>query len=140
MTFELRAYRISYDEFAYVINPPWFRVLASLVHAVHALSFKTILTFDTHLLCEIWPSDLARIHYTSDADRAQRVSQATETVLLVQQCDLPALLNAAYHEGLRAHGSGQDLAVYVHAESEIALLSQPIIRSYRPNWPRCLHG
>ncbi|KAL1948037.1 hypothetical protein VTO73DRAFT_12112 [Trametes versicolor] len=102
---------------AYAINPPPFRVLASLIRASHALSFKTILTFATHLLRDMWPSDLARIHETSHADRAQRVSQATETVLLAQQCDLPELLKAAYHELLRAPDFGQDLAVYVHAES-----------------------
>ncbi|KAH9848162.1 hypothetical protein C2E23DRAFT_470471 [Lenzites betulinus] len=107
---------------AYAIHPPPFHVLCSLIRAAHALSFKTILEFATHHLREMWPSDLARLRDRDPAEpateQALRVAQATHTILLAQECELPELRKAAYHALLcaRTQSFGQDLAVYVHAE------------------------
>ncbi|KAI0684312.1 hypothetical protein C8Q76DRAFT_636454, partial [Earliella scabrosa] len=95
---------------AYAITPPPFPVLASLLRAAHALQFRTVLSFATHLLRERWPQDLARL--TSDSRE-----QAVETILLAQQCEVPEVLKSAYYELLRTPTFGQDLAAYVHAES-----------------------
>ncbi len=100
---------------AYAINPPPFRVLASLLRAAHALSFKTVLAFATHLLREMWSQDLSRLPSSSSPER--RV-HALQTILLGQQCSVPEVLKPAYYELLRAPAFGQDLPVYLHAESE----------------------
>lgn len=100
---------------AYAINPPPFRVLASLLRAAHDLSFKTILAFATHLLREMWSQDLSRLSSSSSPER--RV-HALETILLGQQCSMPEVLKLAYYELLRAPAFGQDLSAYIHAESE----------------------
>ncbi|CDO68427.1 hypothetical protein BN946_scf184707.g8 [Trametes cinnabarina] len=68
---------------AYAINPPSFNVLASLVRAAHALSFKSILTFAMHLLHQMWPNDLAKLPTPKERDAAA----ATQTILLAQECD-----------------------------------------------------
>ncbi|KAI1798087.1 hypothetical protein LXA43DRAFT_933938 [Ganoderma leucocontextum] len=100
---------------AYAINPPPFRVLASLLRAAHALSFKTILAFATHFLREMWSQDLSRLSSSSSPER--RV-HALETILLGQQCSVPEVLKPAYYELLLAPAFGQDLPAYVHSESE----------------------
>lgn len=65
----------------YAINPPLFRVLASLLRAARALSFKTILASAIHLFCEMWSQDLSRLSPSSSPER--RV-HALETILLGQ--------------------------------------------------------
>ncbi|RPD60475.1 hypothetical protein L227DRAFT_547400 [Lentinus tigrinus ALCF2SS1-6] len=95
---------------AYAINPPPFPVLASLLRAAHTLKFKAVLSVATHLLRQRWPQDLS--HVSSEPRE-----HAVETILLAQQCDVPDVLKYAYYELLRMASFGQDLAVYVHAES-----------------------
>ncbi|TFK85399.1 hypothetical protein K466DRAFT_494802 [Polyporus arcularius HHB13444] len=95
---------------AYAINPPPFPVLASLLRAAHTLKFKTILGFATHLLREQWPQDLSRLS-------AEPRAHAVETIHLAQQCEVPEVLKNAYYELLRTPNFGQDLTVYLHAES-----------------------
>ncbi|KAI0363510.1 hypothetical protein BV20DRAFT_958139 [Pilatotrama ljubarskyi] len=106
---------------AYAINPPPFNVLASLVRAAHTLSFPTVLSFATHLLREMWPTDLDKLEEVPEDDdeeaAGERVERAIETILLAQQCDLSELLKAAYFELLRTPDFGQDLDVYLHGES-----------------------
>ncbi|OSC96915.1 hypothetical protein PYCCODRAFT_1212386 [Trametes coccinea BRFM310] len=98
---------------AYAINPPPFNVVASLIRAAHALSFKAIVAFATHLLHQMWPSDLDKL--CRPEERA--AAAATQTILLAQDCELPELLRPAYYELLCTPGFGQDLSVYLHAES-----------------------
>ncbi|KAI0692576.1 hypothetical protein C8T65DRAFT_586512 [Cerioporus squamosus] len=98
---------------AYAINPPPFPVLASLLRAAHTLKFKTIFTFASHLLRERWPQDLSRLS-------SEPREHAVETIHLAQQCDVPEVMKCAYYELLRTPNFGQDLAVYVHAESSDA--------------------
>ncbi|KAL7284891.1 hypothetical protein ACG7TL_002205 [Trametes sanguinea] len=98
---------------AYAINPPPFNVVASLIRAAHALSFKAIVAFATHLLHQMWPSDLDKLSGPEERD----AEAATQTILLAQDCELPELLRPAYYELLCTPGFGQDLSVYLHAES-----------------------
>ncbi|KAI0327392.1 hypothetical protein GY45DRAFT_1133449, partial [Cubamyces sp. BRFM 1775] len=79
-------------------------------------SFKTILDFATHSLRERWPSDLDHIAEYSDDEADKRVNEATQTILLAQECNLPELLKAAYYELLHTPEFGQELPTYVYAE------------------------
>lgn len=85
-------------------------MLASLLRAAHTLQFETIYTFAAHLLRQRWPQDLSQI-------TREPKEYAVETILLAHECDIPEVLKGAYYELLRAPGFGQDLAVYIHAES-----------------------
>ncbi|KAH9885852.1 hypothetical protein C8Q73DRAFT_298226 [Cubamyces lactineus] len=102
---------------SYAVNPPPFNVIASLLRAAHALSFRTILEFAAHSLRESWPSDLDEIADYEEDEEEERVSEATQTIILAQKCNLPELLKGAYYEILRSPDFGQDLSVYVYAES-----------------------
>ncbi|KAI0634622.1 hypothetical protein C8Q77DRAFT_1056078 [Trametes polyzona] len=113
---------------AYAIKPPPFRVLASLVRAAHTLSFKDILQFATHMLRDMWPSDLQAVDRMAVRPDAEQLAQATETILLAKECNFPKLLKAAYYTLLRTPDFGQSLAVYVHAESEAAGRSRVLER------------
>ncbi|KAJ8456547.1 hypothetical protein ONZ51_g12060 [Trametes cubensis] len=102
---------------SYAVNPPSFNVIASLLRAAHALSFRTILEFATHSLRESWTSDLDEIADYDVDEVEERVSEATQTIILAQKCNLPELLKGAYYEILRSPDFGQDLSGYVYAES-----------------------
>ncbi|KAI0738006.1 hypothetical protein C8Q80DRAFT_1114211 [Daedaleopsis nitida] len=117
---------------AYAIKPPPFPVLASLLRAAHALQFDNIFYFATHLLREMWPQDIARV---PDEPRPY----ALETILVAQQCDVPEVLKSAYYDLLRKPTFGQDLAVYVHAESSKTLSALDIATDEdEDNAPRAL--
>ncbi|KAI0760915.1 hypothetical protein BD413DRAFT_451975, partial [Trametes elegans] len=65
----------------------------------------------------MWPEDLNGICASDNADQNERVTQATETILLAQKHQPPELFKAAYYHLLRTPAFGEDLAVYEHAET-----------------------
>ncbi|KAI9070277.1 hypothetical protein FKP32DRAFT_1586289 [Trametes sanguinea] len=83
---------------------------------VYVISGVSVLDFERLLTALDAGIDLDKLPGVKEGNAAA----ATQTVLLAQDCDLPELLKPAYYELLRTPGFGQDLSVYLHAESSDA--------------------
>ncbi|TFY82251.1 hypothetical protein EWM64_g1753 [Hericium alpestre] len=92
---------VALDEgMSYVIDPPPFHTLAAILRAASALQFKTLQTWATRTLEQMWPSDISDL-------TEEPVPNAAATVILAKQCGVPKVLKRAYYELLRTSAFGQ---------------------------------
>lgn len=81
---------------------PVFPFLASVLRASTALGFDKHREWAVKLLTDMWPDSL------SDVDN-KRIPNATATILLAEQCDVPSVRKRAYYELLRSTAFQQEL-------------------------------
>ncbi|KAF9812761.1 hypothetical protein IEO21_06011 [Rhodonia placenta] len=94
----LRALERGYD---FVVKPPPFPVVASILRTAHSLSFASISQFATHVLENMWPNDIARLS-------TKPKLHAAEAILLAQECRV-SVLKHAYYDLLRTRAFGASI-------------------------------
>ncbi|KAA1467440.1 hypothetical protein DENSPDRAFT_244712 [Dentipellis sp. KUC8613] len=92
---------VALDEgMSYIINPPPFDTLASILRASTALDFGALRSWAARTLEQMWPRELEAL--TSDA-----IPRAAITIQLARKCGVPKALKRAYYELLRTSAFGQ---------------------------------
>ncbi|KAJ7167845.1 hypothetical protein C8R46DRAFT_898427, partial [Mycena filopes] len=116
----------------YVHEDPSLSRIASILRVATLLSFPDFRDWAIHILQERWSPALEDLS-------TDRITFATESIVLARTCDVPGLLKRALYELVRLAGFGQhdrvtsaDLGALLHAREQLTAVWNQITSPYSP--------